>query len=196
MVTAKIFRVIVSLLIAMAMFGAMTSAFAEDSVIVVGEQDQGGTSAGDSSIVVVVPDPTATVKVEEPTPTPEPAQSLPEVVTTPEPEAELPEETEEPEPTDEPGNVIYKENFGEEGAQYSVRIACDVGEVVYCGDIITLKGIITGLAKDAQYSVIWWVDDGTGWAQVPGANELTYSFAVDAENFYWTWKLQVILANE
>lgn len=70
-------------------------------------------------------------------------------------------------------------------------------EVVHEGDVITLTATLIGFENDL-YALQWQYtpDGGLTVLDADGANELTYSYVVSAENAAYLWRVQVMLLND
>jgi len=73
-----------------------------------------------------------------------------------------------------------------------VIVRTNFENVIMPGDVIELEGVLIGF-DGLEYTVQWQYDDGSGWQDVEGANELTYSFGADEENLNYQWRLMVTL---
>ena len=68
-----------------------------------------------------------------------------------------------------------------------VDISSDAGEMVFAGDRITLFAHVSEWTEGHDCSSLWRYNDGSGWV-VAATDTQTYSFAVDGENYYWSWE--------
>lgn len=79
-------------------------------------------------------------------------------------------------------------------AERSVNIYSDMGDTVYEGDVITMRGDLIGfVGKDVTLQ--WQYDNGWSWTDVPGANQLTHSFIATQETINYSWRLNVKVNN-
>lgn len=75
-------------------------------------------------------------------------------------------------------------------AKRSVNIFSDLNAQTREGDLITIRGELIGFdGKDV--SLQWQMDDGFIWIDVPGANDLTYSFVATPESVNISWRLSI-----
>ena len=77
-------------------------------------------------------------------------------------------------------------------SKLSVEIFSTMGDIVLPGDTITLTSKLTGF-DGLTYTLQWQCDNGSGWADVPGATDGSYSFTADETNINAQWRLEVSL---
>lgn len=75
-------------------------------------------------------------------------------------------------------------------AKRSVNVYSDMSNTVQEGDVITLTGELIGF-EGKDVSLQWQYDDGWSWVNVPGAEDLTHSFAATYESINTSWRLSV-----
>lgn len=97
-------------------------------------------------------------------------------------------------------NYVVQEEDPQEGQEAStnsekhkVRVV-DEGKGVYAvGETVTMSSRLTGFSGNLKYQ--WQVDKGSGWQDIPGANEAKYSFVFSEENSGYSWRVAVTEEN-
>lgn len=77
--------------------------------------------------------------------------------------------------------------------QRSVKITSNLGASVNENDTVTLRGELIGF-DGCEVTLQWQFNDGTGWTNVEGANDITCSFLANAESINNDWRLAVSVA--
>jgi hypothetical protein len=79
---------------------------------------------------------------------------------------------------------------------FDVEIRMDTAATVFPGQIITLTGVVSGVDLDEHpHRIIWDYNDGSGWTECDW-DTLEHSFRLTQENFYWDWRVTVVLSAE
>ena len=60
------------------------------------------------------------------------------------------------------------------------------------GEPVYLTSKLEGFEDCEEILYIWKVDKGSGFEEIPGANEATYTFAATEETLTWSWHLTVL----
>ena len=83
-----------------------------------------------------------------------------------------------------------------DGRKVKITSSLPRGAEAYVGTEVTLTAHIEGF-EDTPYTVQWQYSvDRENWTDVPGANELEYTFALDVENATYAWRVLVTDAAE
>ena len=76
-------------------------------------------------------------------------------------------------------------------ANMKITIFSSRRTVMDMGEPVVLTSLLEGFeGYEVRYQ--WQCDDGTGYADVPGANDATYTFPASVENFACGWRLHVL----
>ena len=127
---------------------------------------------------------------EEPAAEEEPAEEV-----TGEPAAEdepAKEVTEEPAAEEEPAEEVTEETAEEEKELVvTIRSLYPADEPLFYMAEVTMEATVTG-AEAGEYRIQWqYSADLVNWNDIPGANELTYTYVVDGNNYTYAWRAVV-----
>ena len=73
-----------------------------------------------------------------------------------------------------------------------IRISSDwpAGQTGYVGAQITLTATLTGFENYEHYVLQWqYTEDGNTWYDIPGANEITYTYTLDEATTNYNWRI-------
>ena len=86
---------------------------------------------------------------------------------------------------------LYAQWISEKDEPLEIRIASDwpEGKVGYIGARITLTAKLIGF-ENKMYNLQWqYTTDNENWTDVPGANDITYTYTLDETTTNYTWRI-------
>ncbi|MCL2866788.1 MAG: hypothetical protein FWF47_03390 [Clostridia bacterium] len=66
------------------------------------------------------------------------------------------------------------------------------GEMLYYGQVIQYTAQLSGF-EDTVYTLQWQQDTGSGWGNIPGETQESYSFILDSDNYNWWFRLVAVI---
>ena len=75
-------------------------------------------------------------------------------------------------------------------SKMSLRVWDDRKDQMSEGQTVTLHSELKGF-EGISYTYRWQCNKGSGWEDIPDANEATYSFTADTETLSWSWRLLI-----